>query len=203
MDAEMTVTLKVKDMDDPNLDAYGRGDTVVIMDFTANEELTSEKTCKEITNCVQKMRKDAKLTQNDSVDMWAMGEGDGYISKLLKERSEFLEGLLRRPLWDANLLQGHELVVRSEEFSIEDTDGKKQKLKVTITSTAPFFNSEAMKKLTAGDAKAELCAQQFVQTCTLKKMLDAKKTPLQVSYDGKTLSLKYGEHWALGPTDAT
>lgn len=199
--SEMTVTPKVKDLTDPNFEANGDKESLVIMDFTYDEDLELLSICRTVSNNVQKLRKEAKLQQNDAVDMWASvvpgKSSNGKLGKVLVEKSEEIERLLRRTLWDAKLLQGHEVVVKKEEIEIEgDT------LVVSITSTAPFFSAEALGKLTAGDAKAELCARELLQTCSLKKLLEAKETPLKFVYDGKTFELKYGVHWALGPTEA-
>lgn len=200
--SEMTCLPKMKDLKDPNFEANGDKESLVILDFTYDEDLESFATCRTISNNVQKLRKEAKLQQDDAVDMWAAVEpgpkSNGKLAKVLLEKKDEVQRLLRRQLWDAKLLQGHEVIVKKEEFEI-DSD----KLVVTITSTAPFYNTEALKKLTGGDEKADLCARQLLQTCSLAKQLEAKATPLKVNYDGKTFELKYGEHWTLGPSDAT
>jgi len=200
--SEMTLLPKMKDLKDPNFEANGDKESLVILDFTYDEDLESFATCRTISNNVQKLRKEAKLQQDDAVDMWATVEpgkkGTGKLAKALVQKKDEVQRLLRRSLWDAKLLQGHEVIVKREEFEIDD-----DKLVVTITSTAPFFNTEALKKLTGGDEKADLCARQLLQTCSLSKQLEAKATPLKMTYDGKTFELKYGEHWTLGPSDAT
>jgi isoleucyl-tRNA synthetase len=199
--SEMTVTPKVKDLTDPNFEANGDKESLVILDFTPDEDLEMDATCRTVSNNVQKLRKEAKLSQDDACDMYAAVEplpkSTGKLAKVFGGKIDEIERLLRRPLWDAKLLQGHEIVIKKEEFEIEN-----DKLVVTIVATAPFFNAEAVKKLTGGDAKAELCARQLLQTCSLEKLLEAKKTPLSMVYEGKTLALKYSEHWTLGPTDA-
>lgn len=73
---------------------------------------------------------------------------------------------------------------------------------VTITASTPFFNSDAIKKLVGGDAKAEFAAKQFLATYDLKKLVEAKATPAKFGYEGKTVELKYKEHWVLSPTEA-
>jgi isoleucyl-tRNA synthetase len=199
--SEMNVTPKLKDLSDPNLESNGDKESLVILDFTYDEGLEMFATCRTISNNVQKLRKEAKLQQDDAVDMWAVVEAgkksNGKLAKCLDQKRDEVQRLLRRQLWDGKLLQGHEVVVKKEEFEIEG-----DKLIVSITSTAPFFNAEALKKLTGGDDKADLCARQLLQTCSLEKMVEAKSTPLKVNYDGKTMELKYGEHWTMGPSDS-
>jgi len=201
--SEMTVSPKVKGLTDANLEANGdKSGIVVILDFTYDEGLEMFATCRTVSNNIQKLRKEAKIQQSDAVDVWAKvvpsKKSNGKLGGVFANKHDEIERLLRKPLWDAALLEGHEIVVKSDEFEIEG-----DKMVVTITSTAPFFNAEALKKLTGGDAKAELCARQLLQTCSLKKLLEAKDTPLKMVYDGKTLELKYGEHWTLGPTEAS
>jgi len=199
--SEMTVIPKVKDLNDPNLEANGDKESLVILDFTPDEDLEMDATCRSISNNVQKLRKEAKLQQNDAVDMFAAAvpakKSSGKLAKVLAQKAGEIEKLLRRPLWDAKLLQGHEIIVKKEEFEIEG-----DKLVVSIVSTAPFFNAKTLTSLTGGDAKADLCARQLLQTCSIQKLMEAKKTPLKMVYEGKTLELKYGEHWTLGPTEA-
>jgi len=200
--SEMTVTPKLKDLTDPNLEANGDKESLVILDFTFDANLDMFAICRTISNNVQKLRKEAGLQQDDAVDMYATCEvlpkSPGKLAKVLEEKNEEIQRLLRRQLWDGKLLQGHEVIVKKEEFVIEG-----DKLVVSITMTAPFFNAEAVKKLTGGDAKADLCARQLLQTCSLEKLLEAKATPMKMVYDGKTFDLKYGEHWTLGPTEAS
>lgn len=199
--SEMTVTPKVKDLTDPNFEANGDKESVVILDFTPDEDLEMDAICRSVSNCVQKLRKEAKLQQDDAVDMYATvvaaKKSTGKLDKVLSQKKEEIERLLRRQLWDAKLLQGHEVVVKTEESELEG-----DKLVVTIVATAPFFNAAALKKL-CGDEKAELCARQLLQTCSLPKLLEAKETPMKMVYEGKTFELKYSEHWTLGPTEAS
>jgi isoleucyl-tRNA synthetase len=200
--SEMTVTPKVKDLTDENFLSNGDKESLVILDFTPDEDLEMDATCRTISNNVQKLRKEAKLQVSDAVDMFASvqpaAKSSAKLQKVINSKQDEIERLLRRPLWDGKLLQGHEIVVAKEEFEIEG-----DKLVVTITSTAPFFNADALKKLSGGDAGADQCARQLVQTLTLQKLLEAKTTPLKMVYNSKEYSLKYGDHWTLGPTDAS
>jgi len=201
--SEMTVTPKVKDLTDPNFEANGDKESLVILDFTYDEELEMMATCRTISNTVQKLRKEAKLQQDDAVDMWATvlpgKKSTGKLAKVLAQKSEEVNRLLRRSLFDAKLLQGHEVVVQKGEEVEIDQD----KLVITITTRSPFFNGEALKTLTGGDwVDLYLCAQELLQTFSAAKLAEAKGTPTKVSCDGKNFELKYGEHWALGPADA-
>lgn len=199
--SEMSVTPKVKDLTDPNLEANGDKESLVILDFTPDEDLEMDATCRTISNNVQKLRKEAKLQQSDAVDMFAVVEAGkkstGKLAKVIEKKSQEIERLLRRPLWDGKLLQGHEIIIKKEEFEIEG-----DKLVVTIVSTAPFFNAQALEKLLGKDAKADNCARQLLQTCSLEKLMEAKKSGMKMVYEGKTYELKYNEHWTLGPTEA-
>jgi isoleucyl-tRNA synthetase len=201
--SELTVTPKVAGLADPNLEPNGDSESVVIMDFTPDPDLEMMATSRAISNTVQKLRKEAKLQQSDPVDMWASvipsKKSKGYLSNVLTGKKEYIDSLLRRPLLDGKLLQGHEVLVITDETEIgEDKD----KLVVTITSSTPFFNSDAVKKLVGGDSKAEFAAKQFLATYDLKKLMEATTKPVKVVYEGKTFELKYKEHWALSPNEA-
>jgi len=146
--SEMSVTPKVRDLKDVNLEAHGDKDSLVIMDFTYDEDLDMLATCRTISNIVQKLRKEAQLRQDDEVSMWAsvvpLPKSTGKLSKALADKHSEIERLLRRPLLDSKMLQGNETVVKKQEFEIEQ-----EVLVVTITSTDPSCNA-------AGDAQAEL-----------------------------------------------
>merc|ERR1719183_2499771 len=85
--SEMTVTPKVKDLDDPNFESNGDKESLVILDFTPDEDLEMDATCRTISNNVQKLRKEAKLQQNDAVDMFALAVQDkkskGKLARVL------------------------------------------------------------------------------------------------------------------------
>jgi len=131
------------------------------------------------------------------VDMWAEASGPGGLAAALEEKREFLNKLLRRSLWDAKLLQGHEVVVKKEEF---DLDG--DKLTVTISARAPVFNEKELSKLAGGKEQVAACLRQYVQSFDLQKLLDTK-SDLEINFDAKTYKLKRGVHFAVGPADAT
>lgn len=200
--SEMTVTPKVKDLTDPNFEANGDKESLVILDFTEDADLNMMATCRTISNTVQKLRKEAKLQQDDAVTMWYTivpgKKSAGTLAKVFAQKGDEIKRLLRRSLWDSKLMQGHELIImKGEEAEVEE-----DKLVITLTSTGPFFNAEALKKVSGGDAKAEACARELLQTCSAAKLEEAKKTPMKVVYEGKTFELKHGEHWTLGPDDA-
>jgi isoleucyl-tRNA synthetase len=199
--SELTVTPKVKDLDDPNFEPNGDAESVVIMDFTYDEDLEMMATSRVISYSVQKLRKEAKLQQSDPVDMWAKvvpgKKSKGYLDKVRVCKKEYIDSLLRRPLLDGNLLQGHELVVIKAETEVgEDT------LEVTITSSTPFFNNDGIKKLVGGDSKAEFAAKQYLATYDVKKLAEDKSN-VKITYEGKTFELKHKEHWALSPSEAS
>merc|ERR1712176_174593 len=115
---EMVVSRKLKGADNPDLGVNYDSVSIVVMDFSYDEELALKAIGRNIVNKVQTLRKEANLNQDDPVDMWAevTGKSNGDLARVLTEKSEFLNTLLRRPLWKANLLQGHEVIVKKEEF---------------------------------------------------------------------------------------
>jgi len=204
---ELALSRQVKDLADPNKDVHSDAETMVVMDFTEEEDLVLMTISREVTNRVQKLRKDTKLQQDDPVIMWAEvvpgKKGTGRLKKSLEVKRDYLEKLLRRPLWDAALLQGHEVAVNKSVFeSFDGPDG--DQLSVTITVKSPFFNAKAMKDLTKGDAAAEAACRQYLQTYNLEVLSDlCSKGGLKVNCaDDKSFQLKHGEHFVLGPADA-
>lgn len=204
---EIELQRRVKDLGDPNLDVSGDNDTIVIMDFTYEEALAEIAVTREIKNRVQKARKDAKLQQDDPVDMYAEvvqgQEGTASLEKVLKEKRADINKLLRRPLWMADDMQGHEVRVMSQEVQLETPTGL-AKMVVHLTVRSPCFNAAAMKKLTAGDAAAEACCRQYLQTFSMQKLsaLAAGKEGVKVCLGDKSYVMMPKEHFTMGPAEA-
>merc|ERR1719330_1602177 len=156
--------------------------------------------CRDIANRVQKLRKEAKLQPDDPADMWASAVGQATkLQDAMARKPEYIDKLLRRRLWSDSLRQGHELVVKAEEFDIEG-----EKLRVVITSRAPFFNAGEMDKLTKGDQAAQEMLKQFLQTFDAESLASKCKEggTLDASFGDKTFALKRGTHFSIGPAEA-
>eukprot|EP00929_Paragymnodinium_shiwhaense_P060592 TRINITY_DN30254_c0_g1_i1.p1 TRINITY_DN30254_c0_g1~~TRINITY_DN30254_c0_g1_i1.p1 ORF type:complete len:1160 (+),score=334.10 TRINITY_DN30254_c0_g1_i1:233-3712(+) len=205
---EMTLERKTKDLGDANLEMRGDNDTIVIMDFTPDPALIQISKCREIANRVQKLRKDAKLKQDDPIDMWADilpgQKGSGELQKALEEKRDFIDDLLRRQLWPGKLRQGHEALVKKEEFEIEQ-GADADKLVVTLTMRGPFYNLEALKKLSGGDAQVEEACKQHLQKLSLEELakICSGSEAVTVECNGKTVKMVPKEHFALGPAEAS
>jgi len=202
----MQVVRSVKDMDDPNKESASDSSSLVVLDFTRDEDLELIALARKVANKVQTLRKAAGLQQDDPVDMWTgvmLGKkSNGMLAKALGDKKDVIEKQLRKPFFSDSLMQGHEVVVSKETFDEMDDDSDDQ-LVVTITVRAPFFNIEALKKLTGGDAKAEACCREFVQTFGLDGL--ARKIEnggLVMRTEAKSYELRHQEHFALGPADA-
>merc|ERR1719444_224845 len=68
---EMVIKKQLTGIDDPNIDFNGDGESLVVLDFTFDEDLARKAISRDVVNRVQKLRKDTKLQQDDPVDMWA------------------------------------------------------------------------------------------------------------------------------------
>jgi len=200
---EISVSREVKDVADPNLDVIGDAETLLVLDFTYDEDLSQMALARDIVNRVQRLRKESKLQQDDPVDMWAEvksgANGTGALTKCLAGKKDYVEKLLRRQLWSGALRQGHEVLVKREEFDLDGNDG--DKLLVTITLRAPFFNDAAIKKLTGGDSSAAEACRQYMQTYDLSKL--TKITSQKVLFGGKSYQLNLNEHFSIGPAEAS
>jgi len=202
----MQVIRSLKDMDDPNMEFASDANSLVVLDFTQEEDLELIALGRKVANKVQTLRKKVGLQPDDLVDMWAGvlpgKKTSGMLAKALGEKKDAIEKQLRRPLFNDKLMQGHEVLVTKETFD-EMHDDSDDQLVVTITARAPFFNAQSLKKLTGGDAKAEKCCREFVQTFDLDTL--ARKIEnggLVVRIEAKTYELKHQEHFAIGPSDA-
>jgi len=194
---ELVVSRKLKGADNPDLGVNYDSESIIIMDFAYDEELALKALGRNVVSKVQTLRKEAKLQQDDPVDMWAEAKnGKGDLSRVLKEKSDFVNNVLRRPLWSAKLPQGHEVVIQREEHDLGgDT------LIITLTVRSAYFNDGAMKKLAGGDAQIEKGLRQYVQTFSPPAFSEA--TNFEIKLADKVYNLKYKEHFVLGPAEAS
>lgn len=121
----------LKNVTDPNLHVNGDSVTLIVLDFTPDEDLVKMALCRDVSNRVQRLRKDAKLQPDDTVDMWAEVVDAKPTSKLaeaMKEKSEYLGKLLRRKLNIFEKPPEGAAVIAKDTFDIE-----KEKLLVTLT----------------------------------------------------------------------
>jgi len=202
---EMTLSRGVAKLQDDNLHTVNDSDTMLILDFSPDEDLNRIYIGREVVNRVQKLRKEAKLKPDDLVDMWADAVTNGKqgakskLAEALSTKKAFIEEKLRRRLFSESQRQGHELVVKQEVFDIEG-----EKLQVTITSRSPFFNDAELKKLTNGDATADFCCRNYVNTFEMEKLTQrCKAGSLEVVCEGKTYKLENKKHFSLGPAEAS
>merc|ERR1712187_328918 len=95
---ELVVTRKLKDADNPDLGENYDEISIVVMDFAKDPELEMKFIARNIANRVQMLRKDAKLQQDDPVDMWAEVAGSEGVSELktvLSTKADYINQLLR------------------------------------------------------------------------------------------------------------
>eukprot|EP00397_Hematodinium_sp_SG-2012_P007060 GEMP01007101.1.p1 GENE.GEMP01007101.1~~GEMP01007101.1.p1 ORF type:complete len:1075 (+),score=233.55 GEMP01007101.1:88-3312(+) len=117
---------QVAGLTDPNLEGHSEDDLAIVIDFTSDENLNAFYLARELVNRVQRLRKDAKLQQDDPVEMWA-DEFTPKLQAIATEKKEYVDKLLRREL---HLVPraGDEVVLATEQFEVEG-----EMLRVTIT----------------------------------------------------------------------
>merc|ERR1719408_53571 len=112
---DIQVSREVAGASDPNIDtSILEEGPALTLDFTYDEDLALMKSARDVSNLVQKLRKDAGLQQDDVVDMWAEAPGKGNkLQGVLAKKAEYIDQLLRRPLWSgARSRQGHEVIIK-------------------------------------------------------------------------------------------
>merc|ERR1719384_2543746 len=103
---DMTLTRTLKGLNNPNLDSTMNAESIVVLDFTYDEDLCRMAVCRDIANRVQKLRKEAKLQPDDPADMWASAVGDAKnLKDAMARKPEYIDALLRRPLYSDSLRQ--------------------------------------------------------------------------------------------------
>lgn len=200
---EMSLSRGVKDMDDPNMHPIADSKTMLMMDFTYEEGLYQKYLSNEVANRVQKLRKEAQLQFEDPVDVWAAvipnGKKEPKMAATLAAQAAYIDKRLRRRLFNGDLRQGHELVIKAEDYTIEG-----EKVQVVITARSAFFNQAELKTLTGGDSSIAQVIQNYAATFDLPALTaNSKKGALQVGYSGKTYKLEHKKHYAIGPGEAS
>lgn len=198
---EVTLSRSIEGLDDPNLKSMSDGSSTVILDFTPDPDLILMATSREISNRVNRLRKEAKLQPDDPVDMWAECETtkkDSKLKETLAKKEDFVNKLLRRNLFKGELRQGHEVIVKQEDF---DIDG--ETLRVFITTRCAFFNTKELSKLAGGDKAEEETLKQFVSALSADGLAEAcKKGGVEVTTASKAYKLEPGAHFSVGPGEA-
>lgn len=206
---EMQITRQIINLGEHE-EANSNADSSVILDLTPDPELDKIAIARDVQNRVQKLRKAADLQPGDPVDMWAKAlpslktkESSGTLQNVLNEKAEFLNKQLRNNLFPVDKQQGHEVLIQKEVFDDIDEVGG-DRLEVHITVRAAYFNDAEIKKLTKGDAAAEGCIRQYLQTFGIVELAKVcTKGDLTVTLGGKTLKLKHNVHYSVGPSEAS
>ncbi|EER13906.1 conserved hypothetical protein [Perkinsus marinus ATCC 50983] len=160
----------------------------VILDFTKDEDLLQLALAREITNRVQKLRKEVGLQQDDPVEMWASSTVK-EVTEVLEKKSDYIDRLLRRPLMNAKDLQGHEVTIVQEKFDID----KENSVTVSITRMGPHFNMKELDTLSGGNKEVQEMLKQYVMSHSTAELVDGVE-PLCLN--GKSYALKNGVHYS-------
>mmetsp|Transcript_171980 Transcript_171980/g.551247 ORF Transcript_171980/g.551247 Transcript_171980/m.551247 type:complete len:301 (+) Transcript_171980:2-904(+) len=126
----MTVARRVESLNDPNLETFGDAETMVIMDFTPDEELAQMALAREVANRIQRLRKRVGLLPEDDVQIWASVipglKGTGALGQMLETRRDDISRSIRRELRIGAVEQaGGMEVLGQEEFSPGVDDGER------------------------------------------------------------------------------
>jgi isoleucyl-tRNA synthetase len=109
---------QVAELGDSNLESHNEDDVVVILDFTSDESLNAMYLAREMVNRVQRLRKDAKLQQDDPVEMWVDEIKSATLQTAVVDKQEYINKLLRRQL-SVGTCPADKKVLATEVFEIE------------------------------------------------------------------------------------
>jgi len=161
------------------------------MDFKEDEDILLRALAREVANRVQKLRKEAKLVQDDPVVQFVVPGKGKRVSKVLSTKGEYLENLLRRKLFGAGLLQEHLVRVAQDNCNV---DG--EEFEVVICLDAPCANTKELKALAKDDVVADGLRQWVVTQPSVGSAITA-------NIAGKTYEMKEGKHYASLVSKAT
>jgi isoleucyl-tRNA synthetase len=118
-------------LEDSNLHANWDSSTVVVMDFTPDDDLRRMATSRDVANKVQKLRKEAGLQPGAAVDIWAQvvqSRNDSQLRDVLDKKEEYINKLLRWRLQSHSTWDPRAEILNQGVFRIDD-----EELRVTIT----------------------------------------------------------------------
>ena len=106
---------------DKNVDVAGDDQFLVAMDFTSDDSIVELSLVREITNRVQKMRKELKLNESDNTTvMYIKAESAGAV-KVVQTRMAEITSILRRPLengWPTGECEVRSFEANGEQFQV-------------------------------------------------------------------------------------
>jgi len=195
---DVSITRAVAGLDNPNLHTSRDNETktMMVLDFTPDPELTLTRDCREIATRVNQLKKASKMKPDDPIDIWAEvvdPKKDSPLQTALMGKVDFLDKLLRRRLFRAPQMQGHEVVVKTEDYEVNG-----EKLRVTLTDRTVFFNDTALVKLSGEDAAVGDGLREHLKKLTLTQLSEAQTATVS----GTAYKLVRGEHFSCGPAEA-
>jgi len=116
---------------DANLE-YGSnaGNAVVVMDFTPREDLIQMALAREVSNKVQKLRKNIGLNMKDNIVVY-LGSEDEHTQSVLALRHEYIESIVKKPVV---VLESHAAPSLDDSDEVANTveDLNEAKLRIII-----------------------------------------------------------------------
>ncbi|SBS86031.1 isoleucine--tRNA ligase, putative [Plasmodium ovale] len=128
-DDDIIIQMK-HNLNDQNTEAISNESITILLDFTADQQLTNMANAREICNHIQKMRKNLSLNQNSQIQMHIYISQEMFKNNMIKE-SDYINKCLRRNL---NILQSpDDIPALSNKFHQEKITVAEEEVTVIFT----------------------------------------------------------------------
>ncbi|KAK4300734.1 hypothetical protein Pmani_027087 [Petrolisthes manimaculis] len=108
-------------------EAHADNTVLILLDIKPSQEMLEEGLAREVTNRVQKLRKQAKLVPTDEVTVWYNVEKNSELARIVTSHSDYIENSIKTPFKPITEKDGSPVLIE-EEFKIKDST-----LMLTIT----------------------------------------------------------------------
>lgn len=186
----LKTTIKVKPQDEFQV-IEGESEFAYELDLKIDEELRSRGLAREMTNRIQRFRKELKLNPSDKINITLLfTETSKKLQKSFEDKKALIEATVKKPLFGEGQLGPRE-VIGFQAFEVE-----KQYFVVEISTAGHSYDAAKLKALEVADTKefAPLF-EKAIEGKSKEDLADGKEVVVQ--YKGKDIKVVLGEHVTL------
>eukprot|EP00163_Fabomonas_tropica_P022934 TRINITY_DN4018_c0_g9_i1.p1 TRINITY_DN4018_c0_g9~~TRINITY_DN4018_c0_g9_i1.p1 ORF type:complete len:1154 (+),score=430.32 TRINITY_DN4018_c0_g9_i1:483-3464(+) len=173
------------------------GDILIVMDVEPDESLENEGIARDFTQRIQRMRKEVGVVVTDPIEVYYTVEGK--LAKIVADHMDNVRSTIRRPVLPMARRPPHAQSLGTSSATIG-----KDKYTLEVTRPALAFDHAAVTAAVGGDktvASNFIYAASVIGSYTENKATLEKDNKLELSLDGKTVTLNLGKEVFLTAAD--
>jgi len=184
-----------------------KGSATVMLNTKVTPELKRQGLSREITNRIQRLRKNSGISIEDQIDIFyeVVGEGN-QIRMVLDQHLRSIQDVTRMPVMDASERNTEAPFVGETEFV--DPDDESEQVKIYIHMAQPVFDEDRLQAEFGqhnNDTRSfvkvlKSCVKQ-INPAELARRVNENNGALEIRLDGVDVVLRRGEHFFLNNKD--